>query len=141
MKFQTENKLMTMFSVSSLTDVVFLLLIFFLLSSSFVVQPGIKVQLPSAEQTPAKSETQIILTITEKGQYFVNNQRVAVADLGTTLLQQLGENKDKLVVINADKTLSLQRAVEVMDIAKHVGASRFLIATNQEKEPGRRKRK
>ncbi|MBS4028397.1 MAG: biopolymer transporter ExbD [Ignavibacteriales bacterium] len=140
MKWQTENKLLTMFSVSSLTDIIFLLMIFFLLSSSIVIQPGIKVQLPSAEQTPQQTEQNIVLTITEKGQYYVNNLLVPKGRLESTLAQQLGNDKERLIVINADKTVSLQLAVEVMDIAKHIGASRFLIATAQEKPTKPRKR-
>ena len=133
MKFKTENKINTAFSVATLTDIMFLLLIFFLVTSSFAVQSGIKVQLPSAEQIQAKTETEVMLTITEKGTYYVNNERVNFGELEKKISEQLTENNNKLIVINADKTVSLQRAVEVMDVAKHVGATRFLIATRQEK--------
>lgn len=126
-----------MFSVSSLTDVVFLLLIFFLLSSSFIVYPGIRVHLPNAEQTTPQSEKQIVLTITENGLYYINSQRVLLEELGEKLSEKLGSEKDKLIVINADKSISLQRAIEVMDVAKNIGASRFLIATVQQPKKSR----
>ncbi|MBM4165564.1 MAG: biopolymer transporter ExbD [Ignavibacteria bacterium] len=138
MKFHTENKVLTMFSVSSLTDVVFLLLIFFLISSSFIVYPGIRVQLPSAEQTTPQSEKQITLTITENGLYYINSQRVLLKELGEQLSEKLGNEKDKLIIINADKSISLQRAIEVMDIAKSIGASKFLIATVQQQHTSRK---
>ena len=67
MKFKTENKLLTAFNFSSLTDIVFLLLIFFLLSSTFIVQPGIKVKLPKSETTEITSDKNITISIARDG--------------------------------------------------------------------------
>jgi biopolymer transport protein ExbD len=129
MKLQSENKLLTMFSFSGLTDIVLLLLIFFLLSSSFVVQPGIKVQLPKAEAGETQSEKNIILTLTEKGQLFVNAQQVSLESLGQKLSAALNNDNAQIVIIKADKNVTLQNTVQVIDIAKAVGATRFMIAT------------
>lgn len=129
MKFKTEQKLLTVFSYSSLTDIVLLLLIFFLLSSSFVIQPGIKVQLPKSTQTEQETQRQIVITLTEQGQIFLNDKSVTVESLGGQLSQMLSASQTDMVVIKADKTVSLQSAIQVMDIAKGVGASRLLIAT------------
>jgi biopolymer transport protein ExbD len=134
MEFKTENKLLAVFSYASLTDIVFLLLIFFLLSSSFVIQPGIKVQLPRAETGEPQTERQIVLTITEGGEVFFNNEQVSLADLGGRLLPVLERDPDNVVIIQADRTVSLQNTIEIIDIAKAVGATRFNIAT----EPLRR---
>ncbi|MCZ6776247.1 MAG: biopolymer transporter ExbD [Ignavibacteria bacterium] len=129
MKLQSENKLLTMFSFSGLTDIVFLLLIFFLLSSSFVVQPGIKVQLPKAETGETQTEKNIIVTLTEKGQLFVNDQQVSLESLGQKLSAALNNDNAKIVIIKADKNVTLQNTVQVIDIAKAVGVTRFMIAT------------
>ncbi len=129
MRLKTENKLLTIFSFSSLTDIVFLLLIFFLLSSSFVIQPGIKVQLPKSVTKETEDRREIVITLTERGTVFLNNEQVTVEVLGTRLATLLRDAKDKAVVINADRAVSLQSAVQVMDVAKAVGATRFLIAT------------
>jgi len=129
MKFKTENQLLTSFSYSSLTDIVLLLLIFFLLSSSFVIQPGIKVQLPKSERTEKETQRQIVVTLTEKGQIFLNDRSVTVESLGAQLSRMLATSGTDIVIIKADKTVSLQSAVQVMDIAKAVGATRLLIAT------------
>lgn len=126
-----------MFSVSSLTDIIFLLLIFFLLTSSFIVRPGIEVQLPSAEQSQAKAEEQIVLSITSSGLYFINEKKMSLQEMAAQLSVLLDENKEKTIVINADKNVSLQSTVEVMDIAKNIGASHFLIATQQTKKTKR----
>jgi len=129
MRFKSENKLLTNFSVSSLTDIVMLLLIFFLLSSSFVIQPGIKVQLPRAETGEAQTDKNLTVTITEKGQLFLNNEQVTLDNLGQKLAGALHNDRDKVVIIKADKTVTLQNTVQVIDIAKAVGATRFMIAT------------
>lgn len=129
MRLKTENKLLTIFSFSSLTDIVLLLLIFFLLSSSFVIQPGIKVQLPKSVTKETEERREIVITLTERGIVFLNNEQVTVEVLGTRLATLLRDAKEKAVVINADRAVSLQSAVQVMDIAKAVGATRFLIAT------------
>lgn len=129
MKFQTDNKLLTMFSFSSLTDIVLLLLIFFLLSSSFVIQPGIKVQLPKAETGETQTDRNITITLTEKGQVFLNTEQVTLDLLGQKLAAALRTTQDGVVVIKADRNVTLQNTVQVIDIAKAVGASRFMIAT------------
>lgn len=129
MKFQTDNKLLTMFSFSSLTDIVLLLLIFFLLSSSFVIQPGIKVQLPKAEMGETQADRNITITLTEKGQVYLNTEQTTLDLLGQKLAAALRANQEGIVVIKADRNVTLQNTVQVIDIAKAVGASRFMIAT------------
>ncbi len=129
MKFSTHHKSLAVFSYSSLTDIVFLLLIFFLLSSSFVIQSGIKVQLPKSAAAEQETQRQIVITVTEKGLIFLNDRQVTAESLGAQLAPLIGEDRDKIVIIKADQTVSLQSAVQVMDIAKGVGALRLLIAT------------
>lgn len=130
MRLHQDSKLLTNFSVSSLTDIVMLLLIFFLLSSSFVAQPGIKVQLPKAEARETPDERNISITLTEKGQLFLNSERVTLDNLAQKLSSALRKDKDRVVVIRAEKNTTLQNTVQVLDIAKSAGASRFMIATN-----------
>lgn len=132
MSLQTNKKRLLLFSAISLTDIVLLLLIFFLLSSSFIVQPGIKVNLPKAATGAPDEAKQILISITAKQQIYLNEKIVSKANLGARLRTLLAAAPDKLVVIRADRDLSLQEAVEVIDIAKLAGAQRFMIAT----EPG-----
>ncbi|MGH2568207.1 MAG: ExbD/TolR family protein [Bacteroidota bacterium] len=129
MKFKTEQKHLTVFAFSSLTDIVLLLLIFFLLSSSFVIQPGIKVQLPKSETGEVDTKKQIIISLTEQGMIYLNNEQVSTETLGGKLSALLMDAQDRVVVVNADKNVTLQSVVQVLDIAKGVGALRFLIAT------------
>lgn len=131
MKFSTQLKPLSVFSHSSLTDIVFLLLIFFLLSSSFVVQSGIKIQLPKSTAAEQETLRQIVVTVTEKGVIYLNDKQVGAETLGGQLAPLLERDVDKVVIIKADQMVSLQNAVQVMDIAKGVGAKRLVIATQQ----------
>lgn len=134
MKFSTHHQPLSVFSHSSLTDIVFLLLIFFLLSSSFVIQSGIKVKLPKSETSEQETQRQIVVTVTDKGVIFLNDKQVTAETLGALLAPMIQQDHEKVVVIKADQTVSLQSAVQVMDIAKGVGAARLVIATRSGSE-------
>jgi len=129
MAFQVNKKKMIAFSAISLTDIVLLLLIFFLLSSSFFVQPGIKVTLPKAITGQVDTKDRIYLTITKTEMIYLNNQRFLKSELAGRLKELLDRSPNKMVVIQADKDLTLEKTVEIVDIAKIAGAERFLIAT------------
>ena len=129
MNFQMNRSKIIAFSTISLTDIVLLLLIFFLLSSSFFVQPGIKVNLPKAITGQIESKDRIYLTITKKDRLYLNNQPVLKSELGGRLTELLKDQPEKLVVIQADKELTLETAIEIVDIAKMAGAEKFMIAT------------
>jgi len=129
MDFVPTRKLITTFSTISLADIILLLLIFFLLSSSFIVQPGIKVNLPKASSSLVESERRIYLTIAKSGDLYLNQEKIRRGELGAKLRGLLLESPGELVVIKADKDLTLQETIRIMDIAKNAGAERFLIAT------------
>ncbi|HPM58384.1 MAG TPA: biopolymer transporter ExbD, partial [bacterium] len=107
-------------------------LIYFLLSSSFIVQPGIKVTLPRAAAGEVDKADKIYLTVTKSEQLFLNGELVSKDVLGARLTALLRIAADKTVIIRADKDLTLEATVQVIDIAKLAGAEKFLIAT----EPG-----
>lgn len=129
MKMQTSRKRIVLFSTISLTDIVLLLLIFFLLTSSFVVQPGIKVKLPKAASGAQDDSDKIYLTVTQRERLYLNQEQVSRDELATRLRQIFSKTPDKLVVIRADKDLSLEATIRVIDISKMAGAERFMIAT------------
>jgi len=131
MHFETTRKRMVLFSPISLTDIVLLLLIFFLLSSTFIVQPGIKVKLPKAVSGQQDDSDKIYLTVTKREQIFLYQEQVGHDQLGAKLRQLLAENPDRVVVIRADKDLSLEATIRVIDTAKLAGAERFVIATER----------
>ncbi len=130
MKIQTTRKRMVHFQTVSLTDIVLLLLIFFLLTSSFVVQPGIKVKLPKAASGAQDDSDKVFITVTQRERIYLNQQPVTREELGTKLRQIFSKTPDKLVVIRADKDISLETTIRIIDTAKLAGAERFMIATD-----------
>jgi biopolymer transport protein ExbD len=131
--FTTTRKRIVQYAAISLTDIVLLLLIYFMLSSSFIVQPGIKVKLPRAASGEVEEADKIYLTVTKTEQLFLNGSMVSKQELGARLTALLKQVPDKTVIIRADKDLTLEATVQVIDIAKMAGADKFLIAT----EPGK----
>jgi biopolymer transport protein ExbD len=134
MNLKVENKPLATFQLASLTDMVLLLLIFFLLSSSFIIQPGIKVKLPQSTTSEVTSEKNVMVSITRDGTYYLNEERVTLTSLPALLQQKFVYGKEQIVVIKADREVTLQTAVDIMDIAKSVGFDKFSIATEPKNE-------
>jgi len=121
---------LTLFSQSSLTDIVLLLLIFFLLTSSFVTNFGIKVDIPKAE-TGAQTEAQLItVAVTKDGQFYVDGEPTSSGMLASALREARGNKTQATLVLRADKDAIIDNAVRVMNIAKALNL-RIVMATEQ----------
>ena len=118
--------------VTPLIDVVFLLLIFFMLTSSFIFQPGIKVNLPRAITSEMLSEENAVVNITAENLIYYNHKLVTIKEL-TAVLKKIASARLP-VLIKADRKASLGRIVEVWDICRQKGVSQVNIATNQTTE-------
>jgi biopolymer transport protein ExbD len=129
MKLKTRLKLLDTYNFVSLTDIVMLLVIFFLLSSTFIVQPGIKVRLPQADISEEIIGKSITVTIAKGDQYYLNDELIPFTDLGARLNSLVKTQPTDIVIIKADKTIELGRVVAVMDICKKVGFTKFNVAT------------
>ena len=134
MKFEPQNPPLSTFSLASLTDIVMLLLIFFLLSSTYIIQPGIKVEMPSSETSQVVDEKGIIVTISRDGTIWVGDERTGLDGLASTLRRQIVHGASQTVVIKSDKSVTLEMAVGVIDRIKAAGGERFLIATMRDEE-------
>ena len=129
MEFEGQKKFHTYLNIAPLIDVVFLLLIFFMLSSHFVTQPGIKITLPTAITAKLHPEKDIIISITNDNNLYLNEEEVALDNLLDKLRIKVGEAKKKTVIIKADEKINLGLAVKVMDIAKQAEAEGLVIST------------
>lgn len=120
--------------IAPLIDIVFLLLIFFLLTWNFLAQSqaGIKVNLPKAVTSEAVAEESLIISITGENLIYFNDKIVTSKELASKL-EGLSPRK-KSLLIKADRRASLGRVVEVWDICRNVGISQVNIATTQTKE-------
>ncbi len=137
MQLKPRQELLATFNYTSLTDVVMLLLIFFLLSSSFMAEPGIKVQLPRAETGEQKTEQVVTVTLTNQGKVYLNSAETSFERLQQEVAAALKDAPDRVVQIRADKDVTLQNTVRVIDLAKAAGAVRFMIATETVTTPAK----
>ena len=132
MKFNTSSQTITIFSYSSLTDIVFLLVIFFLLTSQFVIQTGVKVKLPGSTTNDQAEPTQLIVTITSGGVVYAGADEIGIDQLPQKLNELKGISEENNLVIRADKTVQIDLVIKVIDAAKSIGIGRFTIETEQE---------
>jgi len=112
-----------------MADIVFLLLIFFMLSSTFIIQPGLKIKLPSAVTSEVELTKNIVLNITEEGYIFLDDTPTNILELPSSLNAALSKQEEKVVIIKADESVRHGFIVKVMDVAKLSGAERLVIAT------------
>ena len=118
--------------LTSLIDIVFMLLIYFLLTTNFMVDEGINIKLPQAKASAPQVQKEITIYVDEAGQAYLMDKPVALDQLFTRLKEMIGNDTDRLVVIKSDRRVILNKAVKVMDIAKAAGAGRLCLATEKE---------
>ena len=114
--------------LSPLLDVVFILLIFFIVTTVFVRETGIEVDKPQAVSSEQLKRNVILLAISAEGEVVYDNTRIGVTGVRSTV-QQLLRKKQQIVVVQADKRVSAELLVKVIDQAKLAGAKQVNIAT------------
>jgi biopolymer transport protein ExbD len=120
MNLQSRNKIDAAFSMSSMTDLIFLLLIFFMLTSSFVTPSGLPVNLPSSKASTIEVQ-KVSITVTKDLQFFVNEKKVTKSTLEGELKKQLGGTKG-VVVLHIDESVPTREMVFVAGIATSLEA-------------------
>lgn len=121
--------------VTPLVDLVFLLIIFFLLSTTFRVAPGIRIDLPEASSQKIRTERkEIILTVDSSGAVYLNKYPVEPEALSVRLAASAQEDRDTTVLIKGDRNAGFGRMVDVLDRVKHAGLYRIAILTQKAKE-------
>ena len=130
MRFQAKERDDVQLDITPLVDVVFLLLIFFMLSTTLSVNPGIKVNLPkaSAEQVK-KKKSSVRVAVKATGEIYIDGKKVSARKLEKIFARQAKKDRDTLVIIEADKKTYHGIVVTVMDAAKTAGLNKLAIAT------------
>ena len=133
MQFKTSNEPLSIFSFSSLTDIVMLLLIFFLLTSQFVIQTGVKVKLPSSKTNEQSAPSRLIVTLTSGGAIYAGNEEIGIDELPAKLSAIKGTSNEDNLIIRADKSVAVDLVIKVIDAAKTSNIDKFTIETQKEK--------
>jgi len=131
MKFKRRTELEKgKLDIVPLIDVVFLLLIFFMLTSSFIFQPGIKVNLPKAITSEVLHKNSLIIIVTKDDSIYLDERVITIDELTTRLT--IAAREDRPLLIKADRGASLGKVVEVWDLCREEGISQINIATLHE---------
>jgi len=113
-------------------DVLFLLLIFFMVTSTFVEQPSIKLDLPSTKHSKNHKIDELQLLITRYGKIYLENEIIAMNDLEAKLSQLIPLLEKKTLVLKADKDVPYGTVIKVMDAAKGAGMEKIVAPTLME---------
>lgn len=132
MQFKTSNEPLAIFSYSSLTDIVMLLLIFFLLTSQFIIQTGVKVKLPSSKTNEQSVPSKLVVTLTSGGAVYVGSEETSIDALPSKLSMAKLNTPENNLIIRADKTVAIDLVIKVIDAAKSSGIDKFTIQTQKE---------
>ncbi len=134
MSLRKKSKITTEFNMSSMTDIVFLLLIFFILTSTVVREPVLKVLLPKGVNEVNQIKQPVRMYLNAEGVYAIdNNKNVAFDDLPSVLESELSKKPDAAVSIHADKTVMYEKVMEMVSIANKSGA-KVVLALEKESQ-------
>ena len=116
MGLRSRNKVSADFNMSSMTDIVFLLLIFFMLTSTLVSPNALKLLLPSSKARTLEKQT-VSVSITKDIDFFINENKVQEENIERELKLKLDNIAEAAIILHADKTVDIEHVVKVMDIA------------------------
>lgn len=131
MAIKSRNKVNAAFSMSSMTDIVFLLLIFFMLTSTLVTTNALDLILPNSNAQTIKKQ-RVSVSINQNYEYFIDKEVVELKYLESQLIEKLSDQQEQVIVLRVDKTVPIEYAVEVMDIA-YKNKFKIVLATQQKK--------
>lgn len=114
-----------------LIDVLLNLMMYFLLTSSFIMQPGLKVKLPEAKTTEQGVPQPVLVSVTQNNAVFYKDRQVTIPEL-ETLLTADGKKSRFVLVVKGDQAASHGLVVKILDIARLAGAEKLVIATSPE---------
>ena len=116
MNIRGRNKVTPEFNMSSMTDIVFLLLIFFMLASTLVTTNAIDILLPKASGK-TENKKSIAVSIKEDLTYYIDQKQINTPELESELINLLQEEQSPTIILRAEKSVPIDNVVQVMDIA------------------------
>jgi biopolymer transport protein ExbD len=131
MQFSRQKRYITL-SIAPLVDIVFLLLIFFLLSSSYI-QPSIRLNLPEAKNQTIAQKQEIVVTVDKTGTLYLNREPIAINALAGRLIHLMDSTSQREIIFRGDRTIAYDIFVRIMDIAKQAGAENIYISHQYQK--------
>ena len=116
MALRSRNKVTPNFNMSSMTDIVFLLLIFFMLTSTLVSPNALKLLLPNSKSKTLEKQT-ISISIDKSINFYIDENQVDINELETRLINILSSELEPAIILHSDKSVEIEHVVKIMDIA------------------------
>jgi len=133
MQFQDKPKKRVIINITSLIDVLFLLLIFFMVSSTFLEQPGMKLDLPEAKESDAVKSEGYTLFVTSDEKLYLNEEEITLDNLLDRLKEIAPETEESGLILKADEEIRYGLVVEAMDLIRQSGIVKLVVATEIKK--------
>ena len=134
MQFREKSKRRIIINITSLIDVLFILLIFFMVSSTFLEQPGMKLDLPKTSQKTVVQVEGYTLFIMSDESLYLNHEEITIEALPARLKEIAKEVEDKGIVLQADEKIRYGWVVEIMDVIKQSGITKLIVATRMKED-------
>ncbi len=128
MAISTRNKISVQFAMSGMTDIVFLLLIFFMITSTLIAPNALKLLLPQSKNQTAASPITTV-SITKDFEFYIETTRVPLSELESRLQQRLTGEEEPTISLHADRSVPIEQVVKVMNIAKE-NRYKLILATS-----------
>ncbi|OHB73426.1 MAG: hypothetical protein A2W17_11730 [Planctomycetes bacterium RBG_16_41_13] len=129
MRFREKTPSKSFINLTPLVDMLFIILLFFLVTSTFIDQPNIQLELPTTKHTPTSKVDEQVLTISRDGRLFFQNEPVERKELIQVLKKAFSQQTEKTLVLRADKNVPYGLVVDVMDAAKGAGLKKIIAPT------------
>jgi biopolymer transport protein ExbD len=121
-------------NMTPMIDIMLVLLIIFMVSSTAALESGMDIELPKTSSTSDKKDAEVlVISLSKEGKIAVHGKQVTDEDIGRKIASSLAELKTDSVILEGDTSANLGKAVEIMDIAKSAGAKNFSIAAEEGK--------
>jgi biopolymer transport protein ExbD len=130
--FKTTLKKKSTINIIPMIDVIFFLLIFFMLFTTFRSNPmGIDLQLPKAVTVSEQQSKSIIIDITKEGEVYYQGKKISLSNLMEIARKKINENNEIVAIINADREVRYKHLISVMDTVRQVGIYRLALAAEK----------
>ncbi|MCF6337993.1 MAG: biopolymer transporter ExbD [Gammaproteobacteria bacterium] len=131
MEFEGRARIHSHLDIAPLIDIVFLLLVFFMLTSTFMVPEAIELELPESSSAQVSDITPIIVSLNETGQLALNGERIDLEQLRATIEPLIKQNADVPITLKSDASTRVQLLLQVMDEIRAAGGTDVALATTQ----------
>jgi biopolymer transport protein ExbD len=118
-------------NLTPLIDVLFILIIFFTVSSTFLEQPGIELKLPEAESSRSHTAQKVIVYVDNNENLFLNDDPVEIENVAKAVEALISAQTDKSVVLHADEAVSHGIIIKIMDLLRNQGIYKIVISTSK----------